>query len=282
MSTTTSTKSKSKNKPKTKIKAMTVMKPKKVKSIVESDKNIKSGAIIPKKKTLTLLDLPQEIINDIAIKSDNIQFAIEFTDLFTVMKTIEENPNILIEIAENDDLVSMKYMINNEIIDICCNMLFMIVDLNAVKIFKYLVIDMGADIGHVKDWAICHTADHGYYDIMKTLLELPKCYRVSVATRGHYAIKNAAAKGHHKIIELLLNPPKTFTKKVNMDIGEGYPIRYAAANGHYKVVELLIQAGCKLTSYCNKALQNAAERNHLDICKILIEAMIIQKKHTAE
>lgn len=231
-------------------------------------------------KRKTLNDLPQEIINNIAIESKNIGFIVEFADKFTIKKYIHKNPHVIYHIIKDDDLVSMRYIFVNKLIYFWEHkMIEMMVRYNSVKIFKYMVDNVDVDyIQSIKDWIMCCSADYGYHEIIRILLELPKEYRISVAVKSHYAIKRAAANGYHKVVELLLNPPENFTKRVNINIGEGYPVRHAAANGHYKVVKLLIDAGCELGSYHNKALQNAAENNHLDICKLLIDNMIKKQK----
>lgn len=234
---------------------------------------------IDKTKNTTLNDLPQEIINNIAIESDNMGFIIEFADKFTIKKYIKMNPNAIHNVIKDDDVVSMQYIVDNKIkikhfweyrtTEI-------ILEHNSVKIFKYMVQNVfDVDfVQSIKDWVMFYSVDHGFHEIIRILLELPKQYRISVAAKNHYAIKRASEYGHHKVVELLLNPPETFIKRVNINICEGYPVRHAAANGHYKVVKLLVDAGCELGSYHNKALQNAAENNHLDICKLLIDNMI--------
>lgn len=81
----------------------------------------------------------------------------------------------------------------------------------------------------------------------------------------------ASAKGHKKIVELLLSK----WAKIDLQDAEGNTaLIYACKNGHSKIVRLLVQAGANLeieNKHGDTALFHASEKNHLDVIRILLE-----------
>jgi len=255
-------------------------------------------------KKLILLDLPQELINLIAIYSKNLEFCVEFAEHYTIKKVynkkihhsvylLYKNNLTLIEILlkqkklrNTQELLNRAMHVNNfpiakllleQGVDVSENgktLLMYSAANNRLNMVKILV-EYGCDPAADQNKIIQIASEHGNIDIVRYLLELHKRYRISTAPRQHHAFRAAAERGYHEIVEIFLNPPKSYKKSVNINAQLGYAVRMAARNGHEKVVAVLIQYGADLTHYGNLALRLAAESNHLNICKLLIDAMFI-------
>ena len=254
---------------------------------------------------LTLTDLPLELINIIAIYSQNLEFCLEFAEQYTIIKVYNKkihdtdyfinNPNLnvleillkqrklkntqrLLIISVHLNIIGIVKLLLEYGVDIEQNgeeMLFCGVSHNRVEIVK-LLVEYGCNPAMNGNYALQIAAQNNSIDTVRYLLSLHRRYRISTAPRHHYAFRTAAERGYHEIVELFLNPPKTYTKKININAQMGYAIRHAAMGGREKVVKILIKYGADLTHYDNLALRLAAEYKHLKICKILIDAMLDQ------
>jgi ankyrin repeat protein len=252
---------------------------------------------------LTITDLPLELINRIAIYSQNLEFCLEFAERYTIKKVYNKkihdanyfinHPNLnvleillkqrklkntqeLLVISVHLNIIGIVKLLLEYGVDVEQNgeeMLFCAVLHNRVEILK-LLVEYGCNPAMNGNEAMHIAAECNSVDVVRYLLTLHKRYRISTAPRHHYAFRTAAERGYHEIVELFLNPPKTYTKKVNINAQMGYAIRHASMGGREKVVKILIKYGADLTHYDNLALRLAAEYKHLSICKILIDAML--------
>ncbi|KAF3934310.1 Ankyrin-1 [Dactylella cylindrospora] len=104
------------------------------------------------------------------------------------------------------------------------------------------------------------------------------------ATGGHYytALNCASAKGHEKVVELLLDKGASIELQDDSethgwhgrDIGEGTALYHASYYGHESIVRLLITNGAEINSKGGSygtALQAASAGGHIGTIKLLLE-----------
>jgi ankyrin repeat protein len=255
---------------------------------------------------LTILDLPLELINRIAIYSRNMNFCLEFAESYTIKKIYNKkihdsvylvdtnNINIIEILLKCRKLKNTQYLLSRAIhhnnipivkllleygVDIEENgyeFLVCVTNNNHIDIIK-LLVEYGVNPAANGNRSIQIASERNYIEIVRYFLGLNKRYRISTAPGHHYAFRVASERGYHELVELFLNPPKSYTKRVNIDAQLGYAVRLASKYGHEKVVQILINHGAILSHYDNLALRWAAEHNHLGVCKMLIDTMIENK-----
>lgn len=254
----------------------------------------------------TLTDLPLELINRIGIYSQNMNFCLEFAEQYTIKKIYNKKIHNVEYFIDNPNLKVLEILLKHGKLKYTQKLLIVSIHLNIIGIVK-LLLEYGVDIEENGEEMLYCSASHNRVEILKLLVEygcnpdmngnsalqiaahhnsidvaryllsLHRRYRISTAPEHHYAFRMAAQHGYHELVELFLNPPKIYTKKVNINAQNGFAIRSAARNGHLEVVKLLIAGGADLTHYGNLALRLAAEFNHLNVCKLLIDAMLIEQ-----
>jgi len=184
--------------------------------------------------------------------------------------SVATNEKILYKAIENNDLVSVKFIVENGGKDE--KALILALENNFLEIAKIL-IEHEIGIQYNKYESFICAAKNGYSDIIKLIIEKNKEIGSSlllmngstVLTYNEYALQCAAENGYLDQFKYLIS--KT---DVNIHFQKDYALRYAAMNGHLEIVEFIVENTIDI--YAGYALQLAYKNNRLEVVKFLCEA----------
>ena len=103
------------------------------------------------------------------------------------------------------------------------------------------LIQSGADVTAVDNYAIRYAAKNGHTEVVKMLIEAG----ADVAADDNYAIRYATAYGHTEVVKLLIEAGADVTADT---------IIYATAYGHAEVAKMLIEARSDVDDYSIKSV----------------------------
>lgn len=119
-----------------------------------------------------------------------------------------------------------------------------------------------------KSSALVLAAKEGHGDVVRILLEVGVDIDAQLHLPGRTtALQEAARHGHVAVVQTLLN------SGANMHVGEIDPISTAAAKGHHRIVEMLLDWELKAShQVCAvQALEYAAGNGHIDTVRMLLD-----------
>jgi ankyrin repeat protein len=87
-----------------------------------------------------------------------------------------------------------------------------------------------------------------------------------IHTMRDYALQKASIYGHHIVVRILLDAG------ADVHANKDWALRAASGVGHLEVVRILLEAGADVHAGHNEALQEAARNGHHEVVRILLEA----------
>jgi len=130
-----------------------------------------------------------------------------------------------------------------------------------IEIIKELV-ELGADIHTVNNFALRYSAEHGHLDVVKYLVE----QGADIHAYDDEALRGSACNGHLDVVKYLV--------ELGADIHayDDDALRYSACNGHLDVVKYLVELGADIhTGDDDALLRYITKQGHLDVVKYLVE-----------
>ncbi|KAK6126130.1 hypothetical protein DH2020_040108 [Rehmannia glutinosa] len=130
------------------------------------------------------------------------------------------------------------------------------------------------EVNELGETALFTAAEKGYIDVVKELL--PYTTREGIRTKnksGFDPLHIAASRGHHEIVQILLEHDPELSKTVGQS--NATPLISAATKGHLPVVKELLSKDPSLLeiprSNGKNALHLSARQGHVDIVRALLE-----------
>ena len=125
-----------------------------------------------------------------------------------------------------------------------------------------LLLDRGADVHALDDWALRFACREGHRDVVELLLDRG----ADVRADDDGPVEGALAHNHTDVMALLIDRGAYFFTY------DDAPLRIAAEHGQYEMVELLLDEGADLHTYDDEALREAASNGHKDVVELLLAA----------
>jgi ankyrin repeat protein len=192
--------------------------------------------------------------------NDDRYFIIQYSDIISDKdKSVTNKIIFLEEIRENN----IEYLLNSDKYGNLCNKningLTNYASKNGHTDIVKLLIENGADIHAIDDYALIYASENGHTDIVNLLIE----NGADIHAKDDYALIWASKKGYIEIVKLLIE------NGANIHAKDDYALRWASENGHTDIVKLLIKSGADIHAKDDYALIWASANGHTDIAKLL-------------
>ena len=129
----------------------------------------------------------------------------------------------------------------------------------SLDVVKFLV-ELGADIHALDDYAVRCASENGHLDVVKFLVEKG----TNIHSLDDYTLRYASGMGHLELVKYLVS--------IGADIHaqNDYAVRQASIKGHLQVVKFLVTCGANIHADNDCAIRHTAENGHLEVVKFLV------------
>jgi hypothetical protein len=203
-----------------------------------------------------------------------------------ILNTISKHPQAVLSFDSNalfrwaigiNDISLVRLLMEKGNIDptLCDNeAIILAVDCNVFGVIEQLLKDGilftnyitgRADPAARDNYALRKSANMGYYNSCKLLLNDP---RVNANVNDDWCFQIACQKGYFELCQVLKQKGKS-----DPSVDENFPIRIASLNGHLRIVEFLIKECCDQVDPAavnNEALRNAVINNQYSVVIMLL------------
>jgi ankyrin repeat protein len=111
-------------------------------------------------------------------------------------------------------------------------------------------------------------SENGHVDVVRDLLDAG----ADIHDMDDYALRYASQNGHDDVVRELL------AVGANVHVCDDYALRWASQNGHVNVVRELLAAGANVHVYNDLALRLASLNGHVDVVLALAEHAKLNEK----
>ena len=135
---------------------------------------------------------------------------------------------------------------------------------NNYDIFKLLAVKAIIDFNNVDFWngfLLRLSAENGHLDMVKFLVQ----NGADIHMLDDYALLFAAENGHLDVVKFLVQ------NGANIQSRSDRALRFAAQNGQLDVIEFLVKNGADIHDNDDEALREASENGHKDVVKFLMD-----------
>jgi ankyrin repeat protein len=125
-----------------------------------------------------------------------------------------------------------------------------------------LLLDRGANIHALDDYALQLSASNGYIDVTRLLLDRG----ANIHANDDEALRISAYNGHVEVVRLLLD------RGANIHAEDDEALQTSAMWGYVKVVQLLLDRGANIHANNEASLRWGARNGHLEVVRLLLDS----------